>query len=110
MTEMIAGTNYAQVTAHAKRYNVFSVDLSVAHTDLDLGLSEVLSAVDAPYATALIILAVPSAFQLKLNSAANTAIGAQVGLRWDSFEITEVYITNVAGAGTALISIEYRSD
>lgn len=115
MAQMIAGTNYARVTSYANRYVVFSVDLSDAHPapdeDVNLGLQDILDANDVPHATALVILSVPSAFQFMLNSIANTAIDAQVGMRWENFEITEIYYTNtVIGAVQAKIEVEYRVD
>lgn len=110
MARMIAGTLYDLVTAYANRYLVLSVDLSVAHTDEALGLREVLAAAGAPYASYMTIIAAPSAFAFKLNSKGMDAIDAAVGLEEKDFEITEIYVTNAAGAGTAQIEVEYRVD
>lgn len=110
MAQMIAGTDYTETKDYTNRYRVLSLDLSVAHTDEPLGLAAVIADADVPYASYMSILAVPSAFTFKLNSTDMDAIDAAVGIEWDDFEITEIYITNIAGAGTALINVEYRVD
>ena len=92
------------------RYKLFRVDLSEVRADEPLGIGDLIKGVGAPYASYLSIITVPAAFQFKLNSTDSDAIDAAVGLEWDDFEITEVFITNTAGAGTALINVEYRVD
>lgn len=92
------------------RYKLFRIDLSTIHADEPLGIKEILAAVGALYAPYMSIITVPAAFQFKLNSTDSDPIDAAVGLEWADFEITEVFITNAAGAGTALINVEYRVD
>ena len=92
------------------RYKLFGVDLSVARADEPLGIGDLIKGVGAPYASYMSVITAPAAFQFKLNSTDSDAIDAAVGLEWDDFEITEVFITNTAGAGTALINVEYRVD
>jgi len=94
----------------ANRYKLFRVDLSVAHSDEAMGVGELLRGVGAPYASYMSIITVPDDFTFKLNSTDMDAIDAAVGLEMDDFEITEVFITNTLGAGTALINVEYRVD
>lgn len=92
------------------RYKLFRVDLSVAHDDEPLGVAELLAGVGALYASYMSIITEPKPFTFKLNSTDMDAIDAAVGLEQDGFEITEIYITNAALEGTALINVEYRVD
>ncbi len=92
------------------RYKLFRIDLSVAHTDEPLGVADLLAGVGQLYASYMSIITVPAAFTFKLNSTDMDAIDAAVGLEWDDFEITEIFITNPALAGTALLNVEYRVD
>ena len=92
------------------RYKLFRVDLTEAHDNEPIGLSDLLKGVGVPHASYMSIITVPSAFTFRLNSTDMDAIDAAVGLEWDGFEITEIYITNAALAGTALINVEYRVD
>lgn len=92
------------------RYKIFQVDLTTAHTDAPLGIGIMLKDVSATYASYMSIITVPSAFTFKLNSTDMDAIDASVGLEWSDFEITEIFVTNAALAGTALINVEYRVD
>lgn len=92
------------------RYKLFRVDLSVAHNDEPIGLADLLAGVGALFASYMSIITVPDDFTFKLNSTDMDAIDAAVGLEMDDFEITEVFITNTVGAGTALINVEYRVD
>ena len=92
------------------RYKIFAVDLAVARTNQPLGVNELLKGVGATYASYMSIITVPAAFTFKLNSTDMDAIDAALGLEWDGFEITEMFITNVALVGTALINVEYRVD
>lgn len=92
------------------RYKFFNIDLTTAHTDEPLGIDEMLKGVGASYASYMSIITVPSAFTFKLNSTAMDAVDASVGLEWEAFEITEIYITNAALTGTAIINVEYRVD
>ena len=92
------------------RYKLFRVDLTVAHSDEPIGVADLLAGVGVHYASYMSIITVPSAFTFKLNSTDMDAIDAAVGLEMDNFETTEIFITNTAGAGTALINVEYRVD
>jgi len=92
------------------RYKLFRIDLTAAQSDEPIGVTELLADVGALYASYMSIITVPSAFTFKLNSTDMDAIDAAVGLEMSDFEITEIFITNAALAGTALINIEYRVD
>ncbi len=92
------------------RYKLFRVDLSLAKTDEPLGVADLLAGLGRLYASYMSIITVPAAFTFKLNSTGMDAIDAAVGLEMDDFEITEIFITNAALAGTALINVEYRVD
>jgi len=94
----------------ANRYKLFRVDLSEAHSDEPIGLSDLLAGIGIFYASYMSIITVPNAFTFKLNSTDMDAISASVGLEMDNFETTEIFITNAALAGTALINVEYRVD
>ena len=92
------------------RYKLFRVDLSTAHTDFALGLKEILTKTDAEYASYMSIVTAPSAFTFKVNSTDQDAISAVAGLEWEDFEITEIFVTNAALVGTAIIEVEWRVD
>lgn len=92
------------------RYKIFRVDLTVAHSDEAIGVADLLKGVGTAHASYMSIITVPDDFTFKLNSTDMDAIDAAVGLEWDEFEITEIFITNVVGVGTALVNIEYRVD
>ena len=92
------------------RYKIFRVDLTTVHADEPIGLADLLKGVGVLYASYMSIITVPSAFTFKLNSTDMDAIDAAVGLEQENFEITEIFITNAALAGTALINVEYRVD
>ncbi len=92
------------------RYKLFRIDLTEVRADEPLGLADLLAGVGQPYASYMSIITVPAAFTFKLNSTDMDAIDAAVGLEQESFEITEIFITNAALAGTALINVEYRVD
>lgn len=92
------------------RYKLFRIDLTVAHDNEPVGLSELLKGVGVPHASYMSIITVPAAFTFRLNSTDMDAIDAVVGLEWDGFEITEIFITNAALAGTAIMNVEYRVD
>lgn len=92
------------------RYKIFQVDLTTAKDDEPLGLKDLLAGVGVSYASYMSIITVPAAFTFKLNNTGMDAIDAAVGLEWDGFEITEIFITNAALAGTALVNVEYRVD
>jgi hypothetical protein len=92
------------------RYKLFRLDLSVAHEDEPLGLAEMLADVGALYASYMSVITEPNPFTFKLNSTDMDDIDAAVGLEMDDFEITEIFVTNAAAAGTALINVEYRVD
>lgn len=92
------------------RYKIFRVDLSVVHADEPLGIADLIKGVGALYASYMSIITVPAAFTFKLNSTDMDPIDAAVGLEQEDFEITEIFITNAALAGTALVNVEYRVD
>ena len=92
------------------RYKIFRVDLSVVHADEPLGIADLIKDVGALYASYMSIITVPAAFTFKLNSTDMDPIDAAVGLEQEDFEITEIFITNAALAGTALVNVEYRVD
>ena len=90
------------------RYHVFDIDTSVARNNVPLGLKEYLDPYDVKHAIYMTVLAVGGGFTYRVNSGAESLCTAVIGDEWDEFEITEVYITNAAVAGTAQIHVEYR--
>ncbi len=92
------------------RYKLFRIDLSIAHTDEPIGLAEMLAGVGQRYASYMSVITEPNPFTFKLNSTDMDAIDASVGLEMDDFEITEIFYSNAAAAGTALVNVEYRVD
>jgi hypothetical protein len=91
-------------------YKQFELDLSVGRTDVPLGVRDLLVGTSAKYASYMTIVAVPNPFTFKVNDTSNSAISATVGLEWADFEIKEIYISNVASAGTAIIIVEWRAE
>lgn len=87
-------------------YQIVKVDLSSAHTLYDAEIHPY----QVEYYNELKVLYAPSAFWMVLNTKQNDAIPVQADqvltLRW--FKITNLYITNEAGAGTAYIWLASR--
>lgn len=92
------------------RYDISTLDTATSRTDEPLGVKDLMEKAGALYATYMIVLAVGGGFSYKVNSKAAPSVSAQVGDEWDEFEIEELYITNAAVAGTAILHIEYRVD
>jgi len=92
------------------RYKLFRVDLATARSKEPVGLKEILKAAGVPYATYMCIITVPAAFTFQVNSTDMDVIDAAIGLEWEDFEISEIFITNAVLAGIALIHVEYRVD
>lgn len=86
-----------------RQYRNFTVDLSTAHTDLELGLRRM-----GVVADTMTIITADSAFNYRLNSAANDATPSSKGMSETEFEIEEIYITNSALTGTAIIRISWN--
>jgi len=92
------------------RYKIFEIDLTTAHTDQPLGILDLLKKHGVLYANFMVVLAAPSPFAYKVNSVGADLTDAVVGEEWEYFEITEVYVTNAAGAGKGEIHVEFRVD
>jgi len=92
------------------RYQVFSINTGVVHTDDSLGLKDILTKHGAFYASYMSVLAIGGGFSYKVNSKGNNSLTASIGEEWSEFEIEEIFITNAAVAGTALIYVEWRAD
>lgn len=90
------------------RYHIFSLDTATARTDAALGVKDLMEKTGAEYATYMVILGVGGGFTYKLNSKVAPSVTGAVGALWEAFEVEEIYITNLAVAGTAQIHIEYR--
>ena len=90
------------------RYHIFDINTATARTNAPLGLKEYLDKYDVKHAIYMVVLAVGGGFTYRVNSGAESLCTAVVGDEWDEFEITEVFITNLAVAGTARIHVEYR--
>jgi len=91
------------------RYHVFEVDLSTAHTDEVLGIQELVKKQGVEHCRYMTIIALPAAMQYRMNDKGASLNDAALGEEWE-FEITEIYITNAALAGTAKIHVEFRVD
>ena len=92
------------------RYHVFEIDTSEERDDEALGLATILEEAGAAYSPYITITAVGGGFSYKINSEDNALNTAMLGEEWEDFEITEIYVTNAAVAGTAKIHVEYRVD
>ena len=86
-----------------KNYKNFTIDLSVAHTDEPLGLRDLGIVADT-----MTIIRADSTFYYKLNSTRNDPTPAEKGQTEEQFEIEEIYITNSAGSGQAIIRIAWN--
>jgi len=94
------------------RYKLFRIDLATAHADYPLALKSLLNESGAKFASYMSIVEVPAAFSFRLNGTDMDEIDAAVGLEWENFEITEIFITNTAAApgNIAIINVEWRVD
>ena len=81
-------------------YRNIEIDLSTARTNEALGLRKL-----GIIADTMTIIRADSAFTYRLNSASNDATPAEKGLMEDQFEIEEIYVTNEALSGKAIIRI-----
>lgn len=86
-----------------KYYKNFTIDLSVAHEDEPLGLREMGIVADT-----MTVIRADSSFSYKLNSTANDSTPAEKGLTETDFEIEEIYITNAAASGQAIIRVAWN--
>ena len=86
-----------------KNYKNFTIDLSVAHTDYPLGLRDM-----GIIADTMTVIKADSDFSYKLNSTANDPTPAEKGQMEDQFEIEEIYITNAAASGEAIIRVAWN--
>jgi len=81
-------------------YRNLTIDTSIARTNVALGLRDLGIVADS-----LTILGVGGGFQYRINKPTNDLTTAVLGITEDQFEIQELYITNAAVAGTAIIRI-----
>jgi hypothetical protein len=79
------------------------VDLSVAHEDHPLGLK----ATGITYLW-LTVEKADSPFTFKLNERTGDPFTGAVGASLEQHEFTEVYVTNEAGTGEAIIQVGWR--
>jgi len=91
------------------RYYIFEKDLSVVRADEALGIQELVKKHGVEHCRYMTILALPAALQYKVNDTGAPAADASLGEELE-FEITEIYLTNAALAGTAKIWVEFRVD
>lgn len=89
-------------------YHIFTLNTATAHTDYPIGLKDLLKSLGVDYATYFTIDAVGGGFSYKVNSTEFGSYVAAAGDEWTDFELTEIYITNLAVAGTLQIYVEYR--
>jgi len=81
-------------------YRNIEIDLSTARTNEALGLRKL-----GVVADTMTIIRADSAFTYRLNSASNDETPAEKGLTEDQFEIEEIYVTNEAASGKAIIRV-----
>jgi hypothetical protein len=81
-------------------YRNIEIDLSTARTNEALGIRRLGIVADT-----MTIIRADSAFTYRLNSASNDETPAEKGLIEDQFEIEEVYVTNEALSGKAIIRV-----
>ena len=83
-----------------RQYRNFELDLSTARTNEALGIRRLGIVADT-----MTIIRADSAFTYRLNSASNDETPAEKGSTEDQFEIEEIYVTNEAASGKAIIRI-----
>jgi len=81
-------------------YRNFELDLSTARTNEALGIRRL-----GVVADTMTIIRADSPFTYRLNSASNDETPAEKGSYEDQFEIEEVYVTNEAASGKAIIRV-----
>jgi len=84
-------------------YKNLPLDTSIVRNNAPLGLRDMGIVADT-----MTILAVGGGFQYRLNKPTNDLTTAVLGLQETEFEIEEVYITNVAVVGTAIIRVNWN--
>jgi len=84
-------------------YKNIPLDTSVPRNNIALGLRDMGIVADS-----ITILAIGGGFTYRLNKPTNDSTTAVVGLQETEFEIEEVYITNAAVAGTAIIRVNWN--
>ena len=92
-----------QVELPDLEYRVFTIDLTVAHTDEPLGL-----AAAGVVARNLDIHLAESAFSIKLNKVDADVIACEKGLNISNFRMTEIYYSNEAATGEGKIFVSWR--
>jgi hypothetical protein len=83
------------------RSKVHTFDLTAAHTDKELGIGGM-------KVSHAIVLKCDSPCTWKRNSKTVDAEDLSVGYSIENYEITELYITNTAGAGQLKVLVEWR--
>jgi len=84
-------------------YRNIEIDLSTARTNEALGIRRLGIVADT-----MTVIKADSAFTYRINSASNDATPAEKGFTEDQFEIEEVYITNSALTGKAIIRVNWN--
>jgi hypothetical protein len=82
-------------------YRNFIVDLTVAHANTPLGIKAM-----GIVATSITVIQVDSSFSYRINDEANDSTPVTTsdkGMSETEFEIEEIYITNNAASGQAII-------
>lgn len=97
----------AKITVEApinNRYWIFTVDLSEAHSDAPLGImSEIQKKVN--YA---VVLQCDNPASWKRNSISGPSESLSVGYTVESFELSELYVTNSATLGELKVLVEWQ--
>jgi len=78
------------------RYDVEDIDLSIAHTDVPVGLRNIGIRADT-----LTLTRVDNPISFKVNDQTQKLISASKGLLLSGFDIEEVYVTNAPTSGIA---------
>jgi len=86
-----------------KQYRNFTIDLTTAHTNLQVGLQPLGIVADS-----MTIIQADSAFTYTLNATSNDATPAKTGQRETEFIITEIYVTNAALTGQAVLRVVWN--
>jgi len=86
-----------------RHYRNIVVDLSTAHTNEALGLRSL-----GIIADTITIIRADSPFTYRINSASNDETPAEKGLTETEFEIEELYVTNEALSGKAIIRLNWN--
>jgi len=103
MPERITITPTLTQEVKDRGYRNITIDLSTEHTNEPLGIRDL-----GIIADTMTIIRADSPFTYRINTASNDETPAEKGLAETEFEIEELYITNEALTGKAIIRVNWN--